>query len=515
MTKLSRNVSRNRWRIAVIFTFLSLPLSLPLPQPAPVVFAQSLPFEDKARYERTLEQKADDVLVRLLGPNQAKVVVETLMDFNRTEKLEFAPREKSDMFKWQAAGGDAQSGDYLLPGFPAAAGGGDEKRSYNRQVLYPSAFVKRMTVSIILNRDLPTADSENVRKVISEILMLDTKRGDQLTVLKAPFAPLWRTIWYTPETISLVLKYIMLAVMGIIAIIVVAIGFLKLAGAMSTMAKVQQSHQITMELGKGTGPGGADLPALGLGGSAEAARPHEETREDDAKPGYEDTVFNVRLGQVPFLVNMMVNEDPANVALVAGHLPPEVRCEFLKKLPSAFSSDVIISMSKVRFIEPDVINTLKDELERRLSGTVGGLDGALTALEGVALSAKRGLLNEIQKKQPELAAEVRKHILLPDDIALFTDRDLSLMVAAVKVEEWACALFDLPDAVRQKVKGQMAEKTWQMVEQSMSYGTPSAGKTEEAMERIMQVAAGLIKEGKIAWPSADERLMLSTENVGS
>ena len=99
-----------------------------IPGPAPLA-AQSLPFEDKARYERTLEQKADDVLVRLLGPNQAKVVVETLMDFNRTEKLEFAPQEKGDMFKWQAAGGDAQSGDYLLPGFPAAASGGEEKRS--------------------------------------------------------------------------------------------------------------------------------------------------------------------------------------------------------------------------------------------------------------------------------------------------------------------------------------------------------------------------------------------------
>jgi len=483
-------------------------------RPEPLA-AQSMPFEDKARYERTLEQKADEVLVRLLGPNQAKVVVETVMDFNRTEKFEYAPKDKEDQFKWRAAG-DAQSGDYLLPGFPvAASSGGEEKRSYSRQMLYPSAFIKRMSVSIILNRDLPEADAENVRKVVSEILMLDVKRGDQLTVLKAPFAPLWRTIWYTPETVSLVLKYVMLGVMGIISIVVVAIGFLKLAGAMSTMAKVQQSHQITMDLGKGAGPGGADLPALGLGSHADMARPARDKTEDAGQPENGDVVFNVRPAQVPFLVNMMVNEDPANVALVAGHLPPDVRGEFFRKLPSSFASDVIISMSKIRFIEPDVINTLKDELERRLSGTVGGLDVALSALEGVNLSARRGMLGELQKKQPELAAEVRKHILLPDDIALFSDRDLSLMVAAVKVEEWACALFDLPDAVRQKVKGQMAEKTWLMVEQSMSYGTPSPGKTEEAMENIMLAAAGLIKEGKIAWPPDPERLLLAAGNAGA
>lgn len=478
--------------------------------------AQSMPFEDKARYERTLEQKADEVLVRLLGPNQAKVVVETVMDFSRTEKLEFAPKEKADPFKWQAAGGDAQSGDYLLPGFPTAAPSGmDERRSYSRQMLYPSAFVKRMSVSVILNRDLPEAEAENVRKVVSEILMLDAKREDQLSVLKAPFAPLWRTIWYTPETVSLVVKYIMLGVMGIIAIVVVAIGFLKLAGAMSTMAKVQQSHQITMDLGKGGGLGGSDLPALGMGGPADTARLARDKQDDDEQPENGAVVFNVRPAQVPFLVNMMASEDPANVALVAGHLPPDVRGEFLRKLTSSFASDVIISMAKIRFIEPDVINTLKDELERRLSGAVGGLEGALSALEGVTLSAKRGMLGELQKKQPELAAEVRKHILLPDDIALFSDRDLSLMVAAVKVEEWACALFDLPDAVRQKVKGQMAEKTWQMVEQSMSYGTPSPGKTEEALENIIQIAAGLIKDGKITWPSDPGKLLLATENAGA
>ncbi len=469
-------------------------------RPAPLS-AQSMPFEDKARYERTLEQKADEVLVRLLGPNQAKVVVETVMDFNRTEKLEFAPKEKTEPFKWQAAGGDAQSGDYLLPGFPAAASsGGDEKRSYSRQMLYPSAFIKRMSVSIILNRDLPEADAENVRRVVSEILMLDVKRGDQLTVLKAPFAPLWRTIWYTPETVSLVLKYIMLGVMGIISIVVVAIGFLKLAGAMSTMAKVQQSHQITMDLGKGAGPGGSDLPALGLGSPVDTVRSARDKQEDAGQPENGEVVFNVRPAQVPFLINMMVNEDPANVALVAGHLPPDVRGEFLRKLPSAFSSDVIISMSKIRFVEPDVINTLKDELERRLSGTVGGIEGALNAIGSVNLRARLGMLTELQNKQPELAAEVRRHLLLPEDLAMLAEKDLSLMVSAIKVEEWSSALFELPDTVRQKIKGQMAERTWLMVEQSMSYGTPSARKTEEAMERIMAKAAELIKEGRIANP---------------
>lgn len=463
----------------------------------PGLSAQTLPFEDKAKYEKILEQKADEVLVKILGPNQAKVIVETTMDFSRSEKLEVSSKVAPDT--------DNAFKDYLVPGFPAFGNTGTENKSYTREMLSPSAFVKKMSVSVILNRAVPDQDAANIRTVVFEILMLDVKRGDQLSVIRASFAPIWRTIWYTPEAISMVLKYVMLALMGIIAMIVVAVGFLKLAGAMSTMAKAQQSHQITMEMGKNGAPGGLDagLPAVaGPGGRARGAG-------DEAPPGGEEggTVFNIRLEQVPFLINMMVGEDPANVALVVGQLPQEVKNEFLKKLPPAFASDVVISMAKIRFIEPEIIATLKDELERRLSGTVGGLDGALDVIENANLRAKRIMLAELQRKQPELAAEVRRRILMPDDLVLLAEKDLSLMVSAVKVEEWASALFELPEDFRQKIKSQMAAKTWQMVEQSMSYGTPSAEKMEEAVELIMGKAAAMIKEGRIANPLDGARLI--------
>lgn len=464
----------------------------------PGLSAQSLPFEDKAKYEKTLEQKVDEVLVKILGPNQAKVIVETTMDFSRTEKLEVSSKVTPD------PGGEVK--DYLVPGFPAFGSTGTENKSYNREMLYPSAFVKKMTVSVILNRAIPDQDAANIRGVVSEILMLDSARGDQLSVIKAPFAPVWRTIWYTPEAISMVLKYLMLALMGIIAMIVVAVGFLKLAGAMSTMAKVQQNHQITMELGKGGIPVGSEPPAL-LAGSAPAGGISAAAEPGAAQEAAGPTVFNVRPEQVPFLVSMMTGEEPANVALVAGHLTPETRKDFLRRLPSGFASEVIASMAGIRFVEPEVINTLKDELERRLSGAVGGLDGALSAIESVNLRARRSMLAELEKKHPELSAEVRRRVLMPEDLALLSEKDLSLMAGAVKIEEWAPALFELPETVRQKLKEQMAEKTWKMIEQSMSYGTPSAEKMEEAVELIMARAAELIKAGKIADPLAGARLI--------
>lgn len=480
--------------------------------PARHLAGQSLPFEDKAKYERALEQKVDEVLVRLLGPNQAKVVVEADMDFTRTEKLEMsseASPDKNNPFKWQGAGGDAQSGDYLLPGFPAYSVGGGDTKSYNRQLMFPSAFVKRMSVSIIVNRALGDQDAETIRRVVSEMLNLNVRRGDQLSVIKAQFAPLWRTIWYTPEALSMVLKYVMFSLMGIVGMIVVSVGFLKLAGAMNTMAKVQQSHQITMDLGKGAMPGSEDSGLTALNGPA--GTPKMEGDASSPRGDGEKVAFSVRPDQVPFLLNLMIGEDPANVALVAEHLAPEVRAEFLKRLPPPFASEVIINMSKIRFVEAEIIATLKDELERRLSGAVGGVDGVLGVIESLTLRAKRSMLSELEKKQPELAVEVRKHIFMPDDLALLSEKDLSIVVSAVKVEEWGPALMELPENVRNKVRSQMAEKTWQMIEQSMSYGEPSPEKIEAAVEGIMEKAAELIKEGRIANPLEGARLITNEQ----
>jgi flagellar motor switch protein FliG len=212
---------------------------------------------------------------------------------------------------------------------------------------------------------------------------------------------------------------------------------------------------------------------------------------------------------------MMTGEDPGNVALVAGHLAQEVRTEFLKKLPPPFASDVIINMSRIRFVEPEIIMTLKEELERRLSGAVGGVAGALEIIENVDLRSRMEMIAELGRKQPELAAELRRHVLLPEDLGKFSEKEISLLAGALKAEEWATALFELPAEVRTKLKAQMADRTWQMIEQSMSYGNPSREKIEEALGRVMAAAAAFIKEGKILNPSDAPQPMIEGGQAGA
>ncbi len=504
-------------RIIFFFLIITLPFSASLR-------GQNMPLDDKARYERSLETKVDEVLLRLLGPNQAKVVVQAGMDFTRTEKVDMtsqaaAGAAKESMFKWDGASTENQMfSEYLLPGFPSMGGsdGKPESTTYQKQMLYPDSFIKKLTVTVILNNNLPDSEAQTVRKVVPDILTMDAKRGDELIIIKTPFAPFWRTIWYTPEAMSLVFKYITLTVMGIIALVVVAIGFLKLAGAMNTMAKAQQGHQITMELGKGMpGMSGPGLPGAGAGGGVLDFIKGEKKEKDDDEGGedLEKVVFNVRPDQVVFLVNMMNSEDPANVALVAGHLPPDVRSEFLRMLPPDAASEVISHMAKVRFVEPEVINTIKDELERRLSGALGGVQQVIEALETVNLRAKKNMLDNLAEKDPETARLVRSKIFLPEDLIRLSEKDISIVIGNFKIESLASALWEFPQELKDAIKNQMADKTWQMVEQTMKYGAPSRESSEKAVEELVESALKLIKEGRISNPLEKEAVRLAGPEV--
>ncbi len=503
--------------------FLALCLCASVPLCFTSASAQSsLPLDDKARYEKSLEVKVEEVLLKLLGPNQAKVVVQASMDFTRTEKLDVTSgsgasgpgmpgfgtgADKTKTFKWENTSSEAQPfNNYLLPGFPSPdLGTASDAKSYQKQMLFPTAFVKKLIVSVIVNKNMTEPEIQSVRTVVAEVLGLDLTRGDELSIIKTPFAPFWKTIWYSPGSLNLVFKYIILTIMGIVAMIVVSIGFLKLAGAMNTMAKAQQSHQITMDIGKG-GLGGPGLPggplSLGMAGNerAESAASKEDGGGSEAR---QEVIFNVRPDQVDFLVTLMAGEDPANVALVTSHLDSAIRTDFLKKLPPETSSEVISHMANVRFVDADIVNTIKEELEKRLGSAVGGVGTVIAALDKVSLKAKKAMLETLEKRHPKLAAQVRGQVLLPEDLERFSERDLSVLISNFKLETLASAVWEFTQATRDKIKKQMAEKTWQMVEQTMKYGAPSGESSEKAAEELIAAALKLIKEGRISNPLED------------
>jgi len=471
--------------------------------------AQPLPLEEKAKFEHSLEQKAESVLLRLVGPSRYRVVVDATLDFTRIEKFEVKGgvakdgEDPASLFLWQNIGSQAAGSSELLPGIPSPeplAGFGQD-RSYERQNSYPEDFVKKLVVTVILDSGIEAEQAQALTKIVGDVLQTLPARGDIVDVVQVPFAPAWKTIWYEPEAVSLLFKYTLIGLMTLITLIVVAFCFLKLAEAMDSMAQAQ-AHQLQMDFGQKEGEG--------------EDKEGEEGKEGDAKdeaasePGNK-IVFEVRPEQCETLFEILRGQDPANIALIVAHLPHETKKRFMSMISTDLHSEVVMNLGSIRFIEPDVVATVKDELERRLESAVGGHRNLLEMIDQADVKHKRELLRLLEERDPELARVARTRILLFEDLQYLDMRDWSIVLGSVQLEDWATALYHSDDLMRESVQSQMLPKTWAIIEQMMRTVRPVESIGEAAQERIVNVVVKLVEEGRVVNPALHRQAIIEAE----
>ncbi len=456
---------------------------------------QTIPLDAKASFETSLEARAESVLLPILGPARYRVVVDASLDFTRIEKFEVAggggkDDKKGAVFLWQSVGQEAVGQSELLPGIPepTAVPGFGGSKSYERQNSFPTEFVKRLTVTLILDDKIPVEQADQLSTIIQDILAMQPDRGDVFSVVRAKFAPAWKTIWYRPDAVSLLFKYGVIALMTLITLIVVAVCFLKLAEAMDSMAQAQ-GNQLSMDFGENEGKEGE-----GEGGEGKEGEEKEEEEPSNA------IYFDIKPSQVETLWEVLHNQDPENIALVVAHLRADAKAAFLDRLPTKLYSSVVISLGKVKFIEPDVVQTVKEELERRLESAVGGRRQLFTMLEKADMRTKRELLAMLEKQDPEMAATVRAKVLLFEDVRWLEAREWSHLLGQVKLDDWAAAAYGADDFVRDAVKNQMAPKTWAILEQMSASSKPTAAVVDQAQENVIEVLTKLITDGKVENP---------------
>jgi len=463
---------------------------------------------NKAQYENFLANKVENAITKVLGPSQVKVLIDVTMDYSKIEKVDYEKtKETRENFTAAKEAGDISGKDYLMPGFeiPRLESKGNEPRSYTKQLIIPSNLIKKIKINLIVNEKLDNNTITNITNMTKEILNLDEKRGDEIVVLKSFFAPMWKTIWYDPNSLNFIIKYIIISIVGIISLLIVAMGFLKLASAMNTMAKVQQTHQITMEVGQGANPmlsSNLDITkALPL--STKREEGSEEIEESDLMG---KIYFDIKPYQIDALVNLMIKEDPQNVAIIVDHLKDDIKSEFLKKLPQDFASDIILSLAQMRFIDRETILHIKEELETRLSGVVGGVNVAVKLVENLNWIEKARYLKNMEIRQPDIYKEIRKSVMIIDDVKYLDSKDISIIISQTSIDDWSNIFNILDDELKEKLKNEFSGTSWKIIEEKAKEATTNE-KVEKSLSSIMNSISDLIKDGRIKKPEIEFNLL--------
>jgi flagellar motor switch protein FliG len=217
------------------------------------------------------------------------------------------------------------------------------------------------------------------------------------------------------------------------------------------------------------------------------------------------TLEAVEMVDTRTLANYLNNEHPQTVALIMAHLPPEKKSEVLKRLPDAIQGEVVLRMSNMDYISPELLEHVNEVLKTGLAtmGTMettqlGGVEPVAEMFNLMDKNTEQSIMSRVEEKDPLLAEEIRKLMFVFEDLVKVDDKGMGLILKEVSNEVLLKALKSAPDGVREKIFKNMSKRGAEMIKNDLeTMGPLRVSDVEAAQQQMVAIARRLEEEGKI------------------
>ena len=205
------------------------------------------------------------------------------------------------------------------------------------------------------------------------------------------------------------------------------------------------------------------------------------------------------------LSNFLINEHPQTIAVILAHLEPEKKGEVLKRLPESLQAEVVLRLSNLDHVAPELIAEVDRVLKQELStlGTVeqaslGGVQPVAEMLNVMDKNTESAIMSRIEEKDPILAEEIRKLMFVFEDIIKIDDKGIQTLLKEVANDKLLLALKTANEEIRQKIFRNISQRAAKMLQDDLTnMGPARLSDVESAQIEIVNVARRLEGEGKI------------------
>ena len=205
------------------------------------------------------------------------------------------------------------------------------------------------------------------------------------------------------------------------------------------------------------------------------------------------------------LVNFIQKEHPQTIALLLAHMGTQAAASILSALPAEMQVEVATRIATMESISPEVLaqveQVLSDQIKSLFGGNVseiGGVKAIAEMLNMVDRGAEKNILGNLERENPELAAEIKNLMFVFEDILLIDDRSMQRVLKEVDTKELSLALKGSSEEVQNKFFKNMSSRASEMIKEEMEYMGPVRLKdVEECQQRIVDVIRRLEDDGEI------------------
>ncbi len=205
------------------------------------------------------------------------------------------------------------------------------------------------------------------------------------------------------------------------------------------------------------------------------------------------------------LLNFIQDEHPQTIALILSYLPASQSALLISALTPDKQADVAKRIAVMDRTSPEIIKEVERVLESKLASLVnqdytiiGGVDAVVDILNAVDRGTEKHILESLEIEEPELADEIRKKMLVFEDILLLDDRAIQRVLRDVPTDDLALALKSTNEQVQNAIFNNMSKRLAVMIKEDMEFMGPVRMKdVEEAQQKVVNIIRKLEDSGEI------------------
>lgn len=205
------------------------------------------------------------------------------------------------------------------------------------------------------------------------------------------------------------------------------------------------------------------------------------------------------------LLTFIQDEHPQTIALIISHLAHHKAAEILIGLPAQKQIEVVKRIANMDQTNPEVIRTVENALESRLSNMLmqsmekaGGVDTVAEILNLADRSTEKSIMEGLESEDPDLVEQIRRLMFVFDDIIHVDGKGIQAVLKEIDNDELALALKTASKELQEKIFGNMSERAAELIKEDMQYmGPVRVSDVEVAQQRIVDIVRRLEDAGDI------------------
>jgi len=208
----------------------------------------------------------------------------------------------------------------------------------------------------------------------------------------------------------------------------------------------------------------------------------------------------------PQIASALRLEQPQVIALILTHLKPARAAEILDALPPDTQTQVIERIGTMGRVAPTMVRRVEATLQRKLAQSMkekpklsGGAKTVADILNHAKKDLERRVFESLQNTNQELVDEVKRQMLVFEDLAKLTDQAMQQILREVDMGMMSIALKGASEGMKSLIYRNLSSRASERLKEELELlGPKPKSEVKAAQEKIVAVARKLEEDGKIS-----------------